>query len=60
MFFVFFYFLVKCERRVKLLITELKTNQTARLLGLEPLPYNTLLDGFHRFNSKYFKELFSQ
>lgn len=47
-------------KSLKLLITELETNQTAKLLGLSPLPYNTLRDGFHRFNSKYFKELFSQ
>lgn len=47
-------------KTLKLLTTELKSSPTARTLGLVPVPYNTLLDGFHRFNYKYFEKLFSQ
>jgi len=47
-------------KTLKLLITELKTSPTAGALGLKPIPYNTLLDGFHRFGYKYFEKLFSK
>lgn len=46
-------------KTLKLLITELKTNTAASALGLMPIAYNTLLDGFHRFSCKDFERLFS-
>jgi hypothetical protein len=47
-------------KTLKLLITELKSNPAAKVLGLEVMPYNTLLDGFHRFDFKYFEKIFFQ
>jgi len=37
---------------------ELKTNQVCRALGLCCTPFSTLKDGFSRFESKFFKQLF--
>jgi hypothetical protein len=37
---------------------ELKTNPVCQELGLEPTPFSTFKDGFSRFASKYFKQLF--
>lgn len=37
---------------------ELKTNSKSLELGLFPTPFSTLKDGFSRFQSKYFKEIF--
>ena len=37
---------------------ELKTNPVCQDLGFEPTPFSTLKDGFSRFQSKYFKQLF--
>lgn len=36
----------------------LQTNEKCRQLGLFPTPFSTLKDGFSRFESKYFKQLF--
>ena len=47
-------------KTLKLLTTELKSSPTAKTLELVSVPYNTLRDGFHRFNYKYFEKLFSQ
>lgn len=38
--------------------TELATNPKCRGLGLLTTPFSTLKDGFSRFESKYFKQLF--
>ena len=38
--------------------TELATNEKCRGLGLLATPFSTLKDGFARFESKYFKQLF--
>lgn len=38
--------------------TELETNQKCRFLGLLPTPFSTLKDGFSRFESKHFKQIF--
>ena len=40
------------------LLLELKTNSVCQALGLEPTPYSTFKDGFSRFESKHFKQLF--
>lgn len=37
---------------------ELETNSKCAELGLFPTPFSTLKDGFSRFESKYFKQLF--
>jgi hypothetical protein len=37
---------------------ELQTNQMCRDLGLQYTPFSTLKDGFSRFDSSHFKELF--
>ena len=37
---------------------ELKTNAKCRELGLFYTPFSTLKDGFSRFDSKHFKQLF--
>lgn len=37
---------------------ELKTNSMCRALGLDFTPFSTLKDGFSRFESKHFKQLF--
>jgi hypothetical protein len=37
---------------------ELKTNPVCQELGLEPTPFSTFKDGFARFQSKYFKQLY--
>ncbi len=38
--------------------TELATNAKCRLLGLFNTPFSTLKDGFSRFESRYFKQVF--
>lgn len=43
---------------LKQLITDLEINEIPKLLGLNSLPYNTLLGGFYRFNAKYFVKLY--
>jgi hypothetical protein len=40
------------------LLVELETNSMCQELGLEPTPYSTFKDGFSRFESKHFKQLF--
>lgn len=40
------------------LVLELKTNDICRALGLTATPFSTLKDGFLRFESKYFKQMF--
>ena len=40
------------------LLLELKTNPVCQELGLEPTPFSTFKDGFSRFESKHFKQLF--
>jgi Transposase DDE domain len=42
------------------LTLELKTNPVCRDLGLQPTPFSTLKDGFSRFKSKYFKQLYER
>ena len=37
---------------------ELQTNPICQVLGLSFTPFSTLKDGFSRFESKYFKQLF--
>ena len=37
---------------------ELQTNQMCRKLGLHHTPFSTLKDGFSRFASAHFKQLF--
>ncbi len=37
---------------------ELETNAVCRDLDLQPTPFSTLKDGFSRFQSKYFKQLY--
>ncbi len=40
------------------LTVELETNAVCRDLDLQPTPFSTLKDGFSRFQSKYFKQLY--
>jgi hypothetical protein len=40
------------------LTLELETNSVCRDLELQPTPFSTLKDGFSRFKSKYFKQLY--
>ncbi len=40
------------------LVTELKTSETCEVLGLLPTPYSTLREGFTRFSSKFFQQLY--
>lgn len=40
------------------LVLELSTNTTCADLGLKQTPFSTLKDGFSRFDSHYFKEIF--
>lgn len=40
------------------LTLELETNSVCRDLDLQPTPFSTLKDGFSRFKSKYFKQLY--
>ena len=37
---------------------ELQTNSSCREIGLSFTPFSTLKDGFSRFSSRYFKQLF--
>lgn len=40
------------------LVVELKTNDLCRALNLTATPFSTFKDGFLRFDSKYFKQMF--
>lgn len=40
------------------LITDLKTSEVCKQLGLSPTPYSTFRDGFTRFDAEYFAKLF--
>jgi hypothetical protein len=42
------------------LTVELKTNPVCQALGFAATPFSTLKDGFYRFESKYFKDLFDR
>lgn len=42
------------------LIVELKTNPVCQALGFKATPFSTLKDGFYRFESRHFKELFER
>jgi len=43
---------------LKVLITELKSNEAAEKLGLQPTPYSTFRDGFSRFEADFFQQAF--
>lgn len=43
---------------LRILITELKSNETAEKLGFEPTPYSTLKEGFSRFDANFFQQAF--
>ena len=43
---------------LKVLITELKSNEAAEKLGFQPTPYSTFRDGFSRFESDFFHQAF--
>jgi len=43
---------------LKVLITELKSNEAAEKLGFKPTPYSTFRDGFSRFEANFFQQAF--
>jgi len=49
---------IEQDSSLRSLPLELKTNAKCRQWGLHHTPFSTLKDGFSRFDSKHFKQLF--